>query len=292
MAGSSQEVSRGRGRPWSGPGCTCAAIADYYMNQKQWDKAWPYAEAAGQTGAAFAMICAENAPKAAKNGPKPKSGPAQPASVIRTRPGIDGTPCAGEPEPAMSKPRLAFTEEWINANAQTASPDMLVRISAFYLSSGQLQKALPILRQTYQASPSTAGCAAAWLVADLLDERATRDEFCRFMETRHKADNPRFAMVWRLLREAVDRDGGGSLDLKAVASVQEQIPRRNQWITDFIIGMFLEKRGKPAEAREFLQKALENPLASGWMVPVARDTIRKIDENAKKGKADAKTGAA
>ena len=132
----------------------------------------------------------------------------------------------------------------------------------------------------------------AWLVADLLDERATRDEFCRFMETRHKADNPRFAMVWRLLREAVDRDGGGSLDLKAVASVQEQIPRRNQWITDFIIGMFLEKRGKPAEAREFLQKALENPLASGWMVPVARDTIRKIDENAKKGKADAKTGAA
>jgi hypothetical protein len=60
------------------------------------------------------------------------------------------------------------------------------------------------------------------------------------------------------------------------------------WLPHFIIGMFLEKHGKPIEAREFLQRAAENPSMSGWPVPVARNTIRKLDQAGKNPKTEPK----
>ena len=71
------------------------SIANYYIAQKQWEKVTPYAQQAAATGAAWAMICARTAPRAAKTGPKPSSGPAPPASDIQHNRGIAGTLCAG-----------------------------------------------------------------------------------------------------------------------------------------------------------------------------------------------------
>ena len=63
------------------------------------------------------------------------------------------------------------------------------------------------------------------------------------------------------------------------------------WLIDFIIGMFLQKHGKPVEAREFLQRAAENPSISDSIAPVARDTIRKLDRGRKEAKANDKPTA-
>ena len=94
---------------------------------------------------------------------------------------------------------MAFTNQWVDENAGGATPVTRSRFATFYLSSGQFKKALPILRQSYEASPSTVDCAVAWLVADLVDDKATRDEYFKFMETRHKGS----------LR--IQRPSGGSL---------------------------------------------------------------------------------
>ncbi len=125
------------------------------------------------------------------------------------------------------------------------------------------------------------GCATAWLIADLLDDRAVRNEYFGFMETRHKGESPHTAAIFRLLHEAVDRDGGGSLDLSAVAKEQAASAPRNLCIPHFIIGMFLEKHGKPVGARQFLQKAADNPFLAGWPVPIARNMLKKLERNSR-----------
>ena len=42
-------------------------LATYYMRQKQWEKARPYADSAAATGAGWAMICAQNCAEGRKD---------------------------------------------------------------------------------------------------------------------------------------------------------------------------------------------------------------------------------
>jgi tetratricopeptide (TPR) repeat protein len=264
------------------------AIANYYMTQKQWDMARPHADAAAATGAVWAMICAQNCALGRKDWKQAEKW----ARAMSERYPSEAwdrwfTLCrktgTGDIEAAF-----AFTSKWVTENEKAAAPEEVARIAAFYLSSFQLKKALPALGRWYEGSPSAGVGAIAWLVADLLDDHAARDRYFELMENLQGTDSPQMAAIWRLFREAVDRDGGGSLDLPAIAKEQENSQSGNMWLIDFIIGMFLQKHGKPVEAREFLQKVVDNPAISEPFGPVARDTIRKLDENAKNAKANDK----
>jgi tetratricopeptide (TPR) repeat protein len=259
-------------------------LANHYMSKKQWDKARPYADAAAATGAGWAMICAQTCAEGRKDWAQAE----QWARATSERyPDISWdrwyTACirtgVGDVEAAR-----AFTNQWVSANAQGASPDVADRIASFYLASGQPAKALPIFHQSYASSPSMPTCAIAWLTADLADDGTARDEYFTAMENRHKTNFPRIAATWRVLHQAVDRDGGKSLDLEALANALAGAPPNNVWLPQFVIGMFLEKRGRPVEARQFLTKSADNPSNNGWALAIARNTIRKIDQSAKNAK--------
>ena len=117
-------------------------------------------------------------------------------------------------------------------------------------------------------------------------EELSRTEFPAVLRNlerfRDAGDSPEIAALaatWRLLHEAVDRDGGASLDLPSIATEYQKLQPGTQALIDFIIGMFLDKHGKPLEAREFLLKATANPLLTESLAPLAQDTIRKIDQH-------------
>ena len=65
-------------------------IADHYMGLKQWDKAKPYAEAAAQTWAGWAMECAGRCAEGEKEWERAESWYSRIASVIPTVPGVFG----------------------------------------------------------------------------------------------------------------------------------------------------------------------------------------------------------
>ena len=186
---------------------------------------------------------------------------------------------------------FAFASEWATTSAPDAAPDSLERVAGFYLSSSQLKKALPVLRRLYDSSPSASRCMLPWLVADLLDDQAARDQLFELLETRHESESPQTAAIWGLIHEAINRDGGRSLDLPAIAEQRRNFDPSEVWLLDFIIGMFLQKHGRPLEAREFLQRAAEDPHISDSTAPVAHDAIHKLDESSNKPKADAKAKA-
>ncbi len=259
-------------------------LANHYMSQKQWDKARPYADAAATTGAGWAMICAQTCAEGRKDWAQAEqwaraTSERYPAEAWDRWYVLCKASGTGDVEAAF-----AFTNQWVTDNVQGASPDSLARIASFYVASEEPQKALPIFRQLYASSPSTAGCAIAWLIADLVDDQAARDEYFSFMENRHKTDSPHTAATWRFFRQALDRDGGKSLDLEAIAKDQEGSHPNSLWLPHFMIGMFLQKHGKPIEARQYLEKSAENPYTNAWTLAIVRDTIRKIDQSAKNPK--------
>ena len=270
------------------------AIATYYMDQKQWEKARPYADAAAETGEAWALVCAQTCAEGRNDWEQAEKWA---RATSERYPSVawdrwfnlcrkSGT---GDVDAAV-----ALASQWVAENMQGAPSDPLERITSFYLSSFELKKALPILERLYRRSPSAEACALAWLVADLLDDHAARDRYFELMATRHKTESPRTAATWRRLHDAVKRDGGGSLDLRAIADERDSSHPNRAWLNDFIIGMFLEKRGRPVEAREFLQRAAGRPPSdvrlafdtglieeiAESVAAVARDTIRKIDQHA------------
>ena len=148
-----------------------------------------------------------------------------------------------------------------------------------------------MLRRLYDSSPSASRCMLPWLAADLVDDQAARDQLFELLETRHEPESPHTAAIWRLFHEAINRDGGRSLDLPAIAEQRQHFHPSEVWLLDFIVGMFLQKHGRPLEAREFLQRAVEDQFISDSTAPVARDAIRKLDQDANKPKADAKAKA-
>ena len=259
-------------------------LANHYMSKKQWDKASTYADAAAVTGAGWAMICAQNCAEGRKDWAQAEQWARATSErypdtswdrwyTVSSRTGV------GDVEAAR-----AFTDQWVSDNAQGASPDVADRIASFYLASGQPAKALPIFRQSYASSPSMPSCAITWLTADQADDGTARDEYFTAMENRHKTNFPRMAATWRVLHQALDRDGGKSLDLEAVAKALDGAPPNILWLPELVVGMFLEKRGRPVEARQFLTKSADNPSNNGWAVAIACNTIRKIDQNAKNTK--------
>ena len=267
------------------------ALASYYMSQKQWEKARPYAEAAAATGALWAMTSAENCAVGRKDWKEAEKW----ARATSERYGSEAwdrwyTLCrktgTGDIDAAF-----AFASEWATTSAREGAHDTLERVAGFYVSSSQLKKALPALRRLYDSSPSASRCMLPWLVADLLDDQAARDQLFELLETRHEPESPHTAAIWQLFHEAINRDGGRSLDLPAITEQRQRFQPSEVWLLDFIIGMFLQKHGRPLEAREFLQRAAEDPFISDSTAPVARDAIRKLDEDASKSKAGGKSKA-
>ena len=175
---------------------------------------------------------------------------------------------------------LAFTNQWVDENAGGATPVTRSRFATFYLSSGQFKKALPILRQVLR------GVA--------LNRRLRRSPGSSPIWSTTKPPATSISNSWKPGTRAslrIQRPSGGSfmrpsiatasLDLKAIAKEQEGSTPIKLCLPHFIIGMFLEKHGKPVEAREFLKKAADSPFLEGWTVPVARDTIRRLDKSTK-----------
>jgi len=263
-------------------------IANHYMQQRLWEKARPHADAAAQTGAGWAMICAQNCAEGRKDWTQAE----QWARACSERYPNDAWDrwymlClktgSGGLEPART-----LAQQWILANPQASNADSVARIAWFYLAIGEPKQALMLFRQLYASSPSTIFCADVWIAADMIDDGATRDEFFKNMETRHRAESPHSGLLWHLFRESLDRDNGKSLDLAAVEKDHEGAGANSLWAPDFMVGMFLLKHGKPADARRYFTKSAENPYSNGWIQAVARDMIRKLDQNVVAPKAQTK----
>lgn len=250
-------------------------LARYLMAAGKWTEARPYAEAAAETWAAWAMACAADCSEGLHDWDRAElwlrrkserylgsSWPDWYLFCLRT----------GHGNVEMAR---AFVESYLSAVAER--PDLLNPGPAgfFAWSSGEIKPALNLLDTAYQREPGIVYGIARILLADELGDKARRDgligEFCtRFRNYR------RMVTLCEMIRDAPIADKKVKLDLQAVETVLQKMPARTRGDAEFLVGRFLLNHGQPLMAQKLLQRCGEAPEPYIWVKAMAADSARTI----------------
>ena len=189
-------------------------IAESFMGQADWDKAWPYAQAAAGTGIYRALVCAAQCAEGRKDWV---------AAEDYTRQITESNPGGGwagwylfckRTGHGNAEAAGAFADRVLatpGAGAGVAPPGA---IGYFYWLRGDPKKAGTYFRKAYDASPSAMTCIPLILVADELGDAAARDEWIRTLTTRHRGQSPNTRPDLRGPRQG-DRAGPAGCDRPA-----------------------------------------------------------------------------
>jgi hypothetical protein len=253
-------------------------IADYYMAKGQWAKAQPYAEAAAQTWAAWAMQCAMRCYEGMKDWERAelwaqRLSERYPQSSVRAwlkfcqRTGHGDIAAARalveQFAGAVGEPEVAAADR----GQQPADP-----LETGYSSwlQGSAKEAMASLRKAYDESksPLLAGCALM-VLADEQGDAAQRDAILADLCARHRAKAPRMFDVLEMFRDPFARGDRALPDLKALARAVEDVKLNARGNTEFYVGWLLRKRGAGQDAETYLKRCIETATTNDWLKRIA-----------------------
>ena len=205
-------------------------IADYYMAKGRWAKAQPYAEAAAQTWAAWAMQCAMRCYEGMKDWDRAelwarRLSERYPQSSVRAwlkfckRTGHGDIAGGAGPRRAVRRGRRRT-----RGRRRRWRPQPADALQAGYSSwlQGSTKEAMESMRKAYEStSPLLAGCALM-VLADELGDAAQRDAILNDLCAKHRAKAPRMFDVLEMFRDPFARGDRELPDLKALARAVER----------------------------------------------------------------------
>ncbi len=265
------------GDNWRSQNRVRVQIADYYMGLGQWDKAWPYAEGAANSGVQWALLCGSRCAEGRKDWASAERYTRQ---ITVSNPGGGWAAwylfCKrtghGDAQAAAALAEAALAKQ--GPGAAVAAPQS---IGYFYWLRGDLKKASASFRKAYDAGPTHMMCIALMLTADELGDAAARDEWLETFLTRHRNQSPNTAKIFEIIRKAGGPEKLGAGDLQAIDQILGKIPaaayRGNN---EFFVGCYLQKHGKVEEGRRYLEKALKTPEAHRFMRAIAADHLQHM----------------
>ena len=253
------------------------AIADDLMANGRYAEAWPYAEAAAQTWAGWAMTCAQNCAEGLK---KWDAAEGYARASSERYPGSMWAVWFAFCE-RTGKGDIAAARAWTKQVAgvlldnPALSTDDLVLVSYVELICGDKANAAVALRrvpqdgikQTYVTS-----LAAAAALADAPDVRdAALERFC----TSFQKNSPRMARIFQLIRDAIAAREPGALDLKTIDGILAKMPSNNQDRAAFVVAAYLTASKRLDEAKRFWVMVSEGEQTNFWRSVVALSTLRE-----------------
>jgi tetratricopeptide (TPR) repeat protein len=257
-------------------------LANYFMGLRQWDKAWPYAEAAAETWAQWAMQCAARCAEGKKDWKQAE------LWLRRVTERYPDTSWAmwlqfckrtghGDAESARG-----FTEHYLHSIGDR--PDIAApwAIGYFYWVSGDLKQAMSYFRKAYDANPAIQNAVNLILIADELGDAAALDEWIQTFLTQYPGQAPKSTRIYQTFLEANGRGRLEPADLKEVEQILDGIgapPRPGE--TDFLVGCYLKNHGKVEEGRRHLELIVKSPSASEWVKAVAGESLRRLGVDVK-----------
>jgi tetratricopeptide (TPR) repeat protein len=247
-------------------------LANHFMDQGQWEKAKPYAEAAGESWAAWAMECAQRCAEGMKDWKRAdlwvqRLSERYPDQRLFQWYFFCERTGHGDVQAARR-----FTDLYLQAHGglDPVAPDVR---GIYQWVRGDLKGAVKSLRQAYKEAPSAGTCVGLIQVADLLGDSATVSEFRKNL-SRHSAEAPKTIQVVELLPDSVKGGESRPPDLKAVEAVLRTMPVERRPNLGLEIGLFLKAHGHPTEARPYLAGCVASRVPSEWKRVVAGQALR------------------
>jgi hypothetical protein len=204
-------------------------IANDLMSNGRYAEAWPYAEAAAQTWAGWAMTCAQNCAEGLKNWE---------AAEGYARASAEGYPgsmwsvwfvfCERTGHGDIAAAR-AWTKEVCAdlLEGPDVPPDIMIMIADVLLICGDKDMAAVALRKMKDAREQVYVMSLA-AVSDLAGANDVRDVALERYCTDFKTNSPKTAQILQMIRDALADKKTVSLDLNAVNKVFDTFPKRTR----------------------------------------------------------------
>jgi hypothetical protein len=252
-------------------------IANALMAEGRFADARPYADAAAQTWAGWAMQCAQACAEGQQDWE---------AAETWARAGTERYPGT------MWTTWLTFCERTgkgdiaaarAGARAYAAgllgdlglSTDNLLLAAYALLLAGDNETAGAALERMKQDLDNPIYVTSMFAVAELVHDARTRDAAAeRFCNTFAKTA-PKSTRVFELLRDGLKGGKPGSLDLKAIDAVLESIPEGNRGNTTFPIAAHLTASGRRDEAKRYWTTTAQAANTNFWWRVIALSTLRE-----------------
>jgi hypothetical protein len=255
-------------------------LAEHFMRQKLWDKAWPYAESAAESWAQWAMDCARRCALAME---KLDEAALYAQRLSERYPESEWATwylCCKKTGHGDVDGARDFTAPYVAAFDQRGGVGPYYK-ATFQWLNGQRNEAFASFKKFYEASPSPWACMMVLMVADDLGDAKARDEFFKIFIAKHRDKSTHFAQIWEMFHGALTGDQAGSVDVKAVDKLLESVPDRIRGNANFIVGKYLVNHGKAEDARRYLAITLKAPAVLEWTKAVAGEALRTLGGTAK-----------
>jgi tetratricopeptide (TPR) repeat protein len=240
-------------------------IADHYMGLKQWDKAKPYAEAAAQTWAGWAMECAGRCAEAEKDWERAESWYSRDTERYPDSAwAVWYLFCKRTNQGNLAAAR-EFAERYVTTHAdrpQVLNPEYA---GCFYWLDGRQDKAKESFSKAYEKSGSVAAALCLAMIADGEKDPVRRDALLKEITTIHAAKAPRSAAICKLFVETTfDPNGKKPVDAAALDQLVESMPAEGRGNASLFVGWFLKNQGDAKSAKKYLQNCSQSPHSVIW----------------------------
>jgi tetratricopeptide (TPR) repeat protein len=256
-------------------------IARHYMGQKRWEDARPYAEAAAETWAAWAMKCAAECDEQFGDWD---------AAELWTRRTTERYPetswadwyrfCKRTGHGDVEAAR-AWTGQYLAAAGDRADLANPLWSGYFSWSAGAPERALVAFARAIEADPSQVMAVAhAALVADELGETKQRDELLERFCTRYKAQAPKSVELAEIFRGWLASGAKGAPDLAAADRVIQGAVPDSRGNLEFFVGRTLMAHGKPEAGLAYLRRSAASAKTYEWLRYIADDAVARAERGA------------
>ncbi len=247
-------------------------IANYLMSQDKYKEAAPYAEAAAQTWAGWAMEVAMQCYEHLGENDKAEMW----AQRLSERyPGHNWAwwYCLCR---RTGHENVEAAKEWTDAYLKSVEgrPDLANRYDVGYYRwlSGDPKAAEAIFIALQTQSPNSSNASIVWMLADQVGDTKKRDEMLAYLQVPGNVNFPQTGKIAQMMAQSLKDNK--PLDLVAVDQVIASKGQESVAAALFCVGQFLMNRGQTEVGRKYIQKASESQGMDGWWYEIAWRIVR------------------
>ena len=229
-------------------------IAEEFMRRKDWTKALPYAEAAAESYAEWALKCAAECSEGAGNWAKSEMYYRRASERYAASYFLWCYWCLRTGKGDIAAADQFYVAIFNQLGAKTTVNDVVL-MSAYHTLTNRNQKAVEILRPVYQRVPGELLAMYLLLACDEIGDQQGRDQVLQSFPGKE----PPMKQLAELFRACLAKGEKGDLDLRAVDALMAKLEPMSEAEMACYVGRFLDKRGQAQAATQYLTRCAMSP---------------------------------
>lgn len=252
-------------------------IADYYMDQRQFAKARPFADDAAQTGAGWAMLCVGRCYEGLKEWKRAEAwyqllSQRYPSSSIGAWLKFCKRTGHGDLKSAQQLVDLYNARVATLLKSQPQPTDPLDAGYSAWLS-GAKAEAVEHFRKAYQSSAPIMSGLSLMAIADEEGDAQQRDGILKEMAAKYAARSPKLFNVLKLFSDAFAKGDRAVPESGALEAALQDVAINMRGNTEFYVGWFLRKRGNSGDAEKYFRRSVETTTTYVWVKQLANAAL-------------------